>query len=134
MCDRKDHYLRFVRQPLLWNAFHPRLCSVSFKGTPKGSHLGVENSSRDWNTRPPYLRPEKSVCRSRSNRKQTGSKSGKEYIKAVYYHPVYLTCMQSFHSVHLLSHVRLFATPMNYSTSGLPDHHQLLEFTQTHVH
>ena len=26
---------------------------------------------------------------------QTGSKSGKEYIKTVYYHPVYLTYMQS---------------------------------------
>ena len=26
---------------------------------------------------------------------QTGSKLGKEYIKAVYYHPAYLTCMQS---------------------------------------
>ena len=26
---------------------------------------------------------------------QTGSKSGKEYVKAVYYHPAYLTCMQS---------------------------------------
>ena len=25
----------------------------------------------------------------------TGSKLGKEYIKAVYYHPAYLTCMQS---------------------------------------
>ena len=25
----------------------------------------------------------------------TSSKSGKEYIKAVYYHPVYLTSMQS---------------------------------------
>ena len=24
--------------------------------------------------------------------------------------------------------------PMNRSTPGLPDHHQLLEFTQTHVH
>ena len=24
--------------------------------------------------------------------------------------------------------------PMNHSTSGLPVHHQLLEFTQTHVH
>ena len=24
--------------------------------------------------------------------------------------------------------------PMNHSTSGLPIHHQLLEFTQTHVH
>ena len=27
----------------------------------------LENSSRDGNTRPPYLPPEKSVCRSRSN-------------------------------------------------------------------
>ena len=26
---------------------------------------------------------------------QSGSKSGKEYIKAVYFHPVYLTSMQS---------------------------------------
>ena len=26
---------------------------------------------------------------------QTGSKSGKEYIKAVYCHPVYLTYMQN---------------------------------------
>ena len=24
--------------------------------------------------------------------------------------------------------------PMNHSTPGLPAHHQLLEFTQTHVH
>ena len=28
-------------------------------------------------------------------KQQTGSKSGKEYIKAVYYHPAYLTYMQS---------------------------------------
>ena len=27
--------------------------------------------------------------------KQTGSKLGKECIKAAYYHPAYLTCMQS---------------------------------------
>ena len=26
---------------------------------------------------------------------QTGSKSGKEYVKAVYFHPAYLTYMQS---------------------------------------
>ena len=30
-------------------------------------HNKLENSSRDGNTRPPYLPPEKSVCRSRSN-------------------------------------------------------------------
>ena len=26
---------------------------------------------------------------------QTGSKLGKEYVKAIYCHPIYLTCMQS---------------------------------------
>ena len=33
-----------------------------------GSQQTVENYSRDGNTRPPYLAPEKSVCRSQSNR------------------------------------------------------------------
>ena len=36
-------------------------------------------------------------------------------------------------SVQSLSLVRL-CNPMNHSTQGLPVHHQLLEFTQTHVH
>ena len=33
-----------------------------------GSQQTVVNSSRDGNTRPPYLPPEKRVCRSRNNR------------------------------------------------------------------
>ena len=41
--------------------------------------------------------------------------------------------IKTFSSVQLLSHVRLFAT-MNCSTPGLPVHHHLPEFTQTHVH
>ena len=32
-------------------------------------HNKLENSLRDGNSRPPFLPPEKSVCRSRSNRK-----------------------------------------------------------------
>ena len=36
-------------------------------------------------------------------------------------------------SVQLLSHVTHFVT-MDYSTPGLPVHHQLPGFTQTHVH
>ena len=63
-------------------------------------HNQLENSLRDGNTRPPYLPLEKSVCRSRSKleldmEQQTGSKSGKEYVKSVYCHPAYLTYMQS---------------------------------------
>ena len=43
---------------------------------------------------------------------QTCSKLGKEYVKAVYCHPAYLTYMQSqIRSDQLLSRVRLFATP-----------------------
>ena len=50
---------------------------------------------RDGNTRPPDLPLEISVCRSRKLEQQTGSKQEKEYIKAVYCHPAYLTYMQS---------------------------------------
>ena len=39
--------------------------------------------------------------------------------------------MNPFSSVQSLSYVRLFATPW---TAGLPVRHQLLKFTQTHVH
>ena len=28
----------------------------------------------------------------------------------------------------------ILCDPMNHSTPGLPVHHQLLEFTQTHIH
>ena len=65
-----------------------------------GSQQTVENSSRDENTRPPYLPPEKSVCRSKKQQleldleQQTSSKLGKECIKAVH-HWAYLTYMQS---------------------------------------
>ena len=62
-------------------------------------HNRLENSSRDGTTRPPYLPPEKSVCKKQQleldMEQQTSSKLGKEYIKAVYCYPVYITSMQS---------------------------------------
>ena len=63
-------------------------------------HNKLGNSERDGNTRPPDLPLEKSVCRSGKKleldmEQRTGSKSGKEYVKAVYCHLAYLTFMQS---------------------------------------
>ena len=64
-------------------------------------HNKLKNSSRDGNTRPPDQPPENSVYRSRNNsleldmKQQTGSISGKEYMKHIYCHPAYLTYMQS---------------------------------------
>ena len=62
-------------------------------------HNKLENSSRDGNTRPPtwllrnlYAGQEVTEL---NMEQQTGSKSGKECVKAVYCHPAYLTYMQS---------------------------------------
>ena len=41
--------------------------------------------------------------------------------------------LSQFSSVQSISHVRL-CYPMNCSTPGLPVHHKLAEFNQTHVH
>ena len=46
---------------------------------------------------------------------------------------VFLLTTVKFSSVRSLIHVRLCDT-MDYSRPGLPVHHQLLEFTQIHVH
>ena len=67
------------------------------------------------------------------NKQQTGSKLGKDYVKAVYCHPTYLT----YSRVQFSSVAQLCPTlcdPMNHSMPGLPVHHQLPEFTQTHAH
>ena len=65
-----------------------------------GSQQTVENSERDGSTRPPDL-PREICMHSRKQQleldmeQQTGSKLGKEYVKAVYCHPAYLTYMQN---------------------------------------
>ena len=44
------------------------LCFIDYaKAFDCVDHNKLENSSRDRNTKPPYLLPEKSVCRSRGN-------------------------------------------------------------------
>ena len=64
-------------------------------------HNNLENSSRNGNTRPPtyllrnlYAGQEAIV--ELDMEQQTGSKLGKENVKAVYHHPVYLTEMPGF--------------------------------------
>ena len=48
-------------------------------------------------------------------------------------HSMELFYLLQFRSVQSLSRVRL-CNPVDCSTPGLPVHHQLLEFTQTHIH
>ena len=59
----------------------------------------MENYLRDGNTRPPYLSLRNLYAGQEETEtymeQMTGSKLGKEYIKVVSCHPVYLTSMQS---------------------------------------
>ena len=64
-------------------------------------HNKLENSSRDENTRGTitafweiYMQVKKQQL-EQDMEQWTGSKLGKEYVKAVYCHPAYLTYMQS---------------------------------------
>ena len=78
------------------------LCFINYaKASDCVDHNKLENSERDGNTRSPDLPLEKPVLQVKKQQleldmeQQTGSKSGKEYAKAVYCHPAYLTYMQS---------------------------------------
>ena len=60
----------------------------------------------------------------------------KTYHFLLFFWLLYLTAKDK-HSVQLglvTQSCLILCDPMNHSTSGFPVHHQLLEFTQTHVH
>ena len=71
---------------------------------------------------------QKSFSTVPSMEQQTGSKSGKECVNAVYCHPASVQFSSVSQSCLTL------CNPMDCGTPGLPVHHQLLKFTQTHVH
>ena len=67
-----------------------------------GPQQTTEKFSRDGNTWPPDLPASWEICMQVKKQQleldmeqKTGSKSGKEYIKAVHCHPAHLTYMQS---------------------------------------
>ena len=74
---------------------------------------------RDGNTRPPYLSPEKPVCRSRKQQleldmeQRTCSNLGKEYVKAVCCHHAYLT-----YSVYIMWNARLDESQAGIKIAG----------------
>ena len=64
---------------------------------------------------------------------ETGSKLGKEYVKAVYCHPAYLTYMQSC-DCSVTQSCLTFCDPINCSTPGFTVFYYPLKLDQTHVH
>ena len=83
--------------------FQTNICFIDYtKPFDCGDHNKPENSSRDWNEYQTTWPASWEICMQVNKQQleldmeeQTGSKSGQEYIKAVYCHPAYLTYMQS---------------------------------------
>ena len=64
----------------------------------------------------------------------TGSKLGKEHVKAVYCHSAYLTYIKSYCCCSVAQLCLTLCDPIDCSTTGITVIHHLLELAQTHVH
>ena len=67
----------------------------------------VENSSRDGNTRPPYLSPEKSVCRSRSNKTGHGTMDWFQIWKGIWQGCILSLCLFNLYAEYIMRNARL---------------------------
>ena len=67
----------------------------------------MENSQKDWNTRPPCLLPEKSVCRSRSNRTRHGTADWFKIGKGVHQGCILSPCLFNFYAEYTMRNIGL---------------------------
>ena len=67
-----------------------------------GSQQTVENSERDGNTRPPDLPPEKSVCRSRSNRTGHGTTDWFQIGKGIHQGYISSPCLFNLYAEYIM--------------------------------
>ena len=80
----------------------------------------ARNSQRDGNTRPPYLSPEKTMQVKKQQleldmEQWTGSKLGKEYVKAVYCYPAYF----NLYAEYITRNTRLGEAQAGIKTVGI---------------
>ena len=72
-----------------------------------GSQQTVKNSERDGNTRLPYLFPEKSLCRPRSNRNRHGTTDSFQIGKGVHQGCILSPCLFNFYAEYIMRKARL---------------------------
>ena len=78
-------------------------CFIDYaKAFDCGSQQTVENSSRNGNTRPPYLPSEKSVCRSRTSRTRHGTTDWFKIGKGVCQRYILKPCLFKLYSEDIM--------------------------------
>ena len=81
-------------------------------------HHKLENSSRDGNTRPPDLPPEKSVCRSGNNRTGHGITDWFQIGKGVCQGCILSPCLFNFYAEYIMRNARLDEAQAGIKTAG----------------
>ena len=97
--DQIDNFCWIIEKPRKFQK-NIYFCFIdwTFKAFDCVGHSKLWKILTDGNTLPPYLPLGMQVKKQQLEldmEQQTGSKLGKEYVKAVYCHPAYLTSMQS---------------------------------------
>ena len=106
----------------------PKYWSFSFNISPSNEHSGLISFRMDWLDLLAIHGTLKSLIQCQSSKASLLQRSAFFMVQLSY---LYMTSAQ-FTSV--TQSCPTLCDPMNPSTPGLPVHHQLLEFTQTHVH
>ena len=106
----------------------PKYWSFSFNISPSNEHSGLISFRMDWLDLLAIHGTLKSLIQCQSSKASLLQRSAFFMVQLSY---LYMTSAQFTSVTH--SHPTL-CDPMNRSTPGLPVHHQLPEFTQTHVY
>ena len=77
----------------------------------------MKHSSRDGNTRPPYLTPEKFVCRSGSNRTGYGTTDCLQIGKGVYQGCIVTPCLFNLYPAYVMRNARLDEAQVGIKTA-----------------
>ena len=83
-----------------------------------GSHQTVENVSRDRNNRPPYLPPEKPVCRSRSNRARHRKTDCFQTRKGVSQSYIWSPCLFNLYAEYIMQNAGLDESQTRIKITG----------------
>ena len=94
-------------------------CFIDYvKAFDRVDHNKLENSSRDRNTRPPDLPPEKSVCRSGSNRTGHETTDWFQIGKGVRQGYILSPCLFNLYAEHIMQNAWLDETQAGIKIAG----------------
>ena len=97
---------------------HPYMTTGKTIALTRWTFVGKVMSLRDGNTRPPYLSPEKPICRSRSNRNLHGKNDWFKLGKGIHQGCILSPCLFNFYAEYIIQNAGLNETQAGIKMPG----------------